>query len=283
MPVQCDIQIRDVSDEEFRQIDYAVMGEAFDVQNQLGRLCPELAYEVELARRLKAAGRKVATQVLVEVVHSEFVKEYWLDLVVDGFIYELKAIEAISTAHEAQAINYAALLGCTRVKILNFGAPKVGGRLIRRTQCQEADSSEFCDSAWQPISDSCRKLRLEFERFVSDIGSGCSTELYREFLIQLCGGPHLCLQSLPLELNSCRLGNESFTCHTPQGAFIVTGLTGSRDQYRLHVSRLLNLSPLSAIQWFNINGNEVTVETIQSESPSFHVQHSHAKTFQQQT
>jgi len=56
MPVRCDSAFRGASLNEFEKIDYVVMGCAYSIQNELGRLCDESIYQNDLVQRLFATG-----------------------------------------------------------------------------------------------------------------------------------------------------------------------------------------------------------------------------------
>jgi GxxExxY protein len=107
MPVRCDSAFRGASLNEFEKIDYVVMGCAYSIQNELGRLCDESIYQNDLVQRLFATGiRDVQTEVPLTVTYNGFCKMYYLDLVVEGIgLYELKAVGALAGAHEAQLIS----------------------------------------------------------------------------------------------------------------------------------------------------------------------------------
>ena len=131
MSIWCLLNIRPISVTGFNEIDRVVMGCAYASQNLLGRLCDEQVYENDLVLRLRAEGfPDVHTQVPVAVTYESFKKIYRLDLVVNQMVYELKAMDGFRPEHEAQAIHYAGLLAIDRVKLLNFGAAKVQGKLI---------------------------------------------------------------------------------------------------------------------------------------------------------
>ena len=95
----------------------------YAVYNNLGYGFLEKVYENALILELEKRGLKAKQQVPVQVYYeSKVVGEYFADLLVDGkVILELKAVEKLITAHEAQLINY---LKATNIQIgllLNFG------------------------------------------------------------------------------------------------------------------------------------------------------------------
>ena len=107
MPIHCPLSIRTLSADEFEQRDYRVMGHCYACQNELGRLCDECVYEADLKARLLAEGfREVHTQVPVTVTHRDFSKAYYLDLIADDALYELKTNTALTGEDDAQLIHH---------------------------------------------------------------------------------------------------------------------------------------------------------------------------------
>src|SRR5260370_36668691 len=118
MPIHCSMTFAHQSADEFEKLDYLVMGHAYASQNELGRLCVECAYEADLKARLLAEGfRSVQTQVPVTVTHRDFSKTYFLDLIADDALYELKAETNLIGEHDAQLLNYMFLVGIRRGKL----------------------------------------------------------------------------------------------------------------------------------------------------------------------
>lgn len=143
MPIHCPVKIESLSADEFEQLDYRVMGHAYASQNELGRLCDECAYEADLKARLLADGfQSVQTQVPLTVTHRDFLKKYFLDLIVDNALYELKAAATLVGEHETQLFNYLFLLGIQRGKLLNFRPPQVQGKIIA-TGLMQAERRRF--------------------------------------------------------------------------------------------------------------------------------------------
>ena len=115
MPIERTLQLRSVTDTEFDLIDEAVVRCAYASQNKFGRLFDERIYENDVAARLRAEGFAVHTQVSVTLTHSNFSKTYYLDLIVNEMLYELKVAAALAKEHQAQALHYAMLQDIRRV------------------------------------------------------------------------------------------------------------------------------------------------------------------------
>jgi len=78
------------------------------------------ALQVELLR----AGFKVELQVAIEIRYEGVVVgDYIADLLVnDELIVEVKAVNVLIPAHEAQAVNYLTATGKSEALLLNFGS-----------------------------------------------------------------------------------------------------------------------------------------------------------------
>ena len=101
-----------------------VIGAAMKVHRVLGPGFLEAVYLNALAHELLTCGYSIRTQVPLEVRYDDIVVgNYIADLAIDdALIIEIKAVQALAKAHEAQLVNY---LTATRVDVgllLNFGA-----------------------------------------------------------------------------------------------------------------------------------------------------------------
>ena len=106
-----------------RDLSYAVMAAAFEVQNTLGAGFLEKVYENALAVELSRRGIHVEVQKEIEVTYKDVsVGSYFADMLVDGeLIIELKASEAITKVNEAQILNYLKATGIKLGLLINFG------------------------------------------------------------------------------------------------------------------------------------------------------------------
>lgn len=100
-----------------------IIGAAYDVFNELGFGFLESVYENALEQVLIGNGHSVSRQSAIPVYfRGEKIGDYRADLIVDRkVIIELKAIQNLHPAHEAQLINY---LRTTTVEVgllFNFG------------------------------------------------------------------------------------------------------------------------------------------------------------------
>lgn len=95
----------------------------YDVYHELGYGFLENVYQNALYKELKYRGLKCEPQKKIEVFYKEeVVGLYYADLLIEGIIIlELKALDEIHSAHEAQLMNYLKATGVEVGLILNFG------------------------------------------------------------------------------------------------------------------------------------------------------------------
>jgi GxxExxY protein len=100
-----------------------IIGAAFEVQRVLGYGFLEKVYEAALAKELRSRGHRVVNQAEMEVTYKgEPVGVYYADLLVDdAVICEVKALDKLAPAHEAQLLNYLKATGTKVGLLLNFG------------------------------------------------------------------------------------------------------------------------------------------------------------------
>lgn len=264
--ITSEIPILPVSRDAFDKVDAAVMQCGYATQNHFGRLCEEEVYENDLKARLKAAGfDDVHTQVGLIVSHKGFQKTYRLDLVVDQVLYELKATNALMPEHDAQALNYAALLGLNRVKLINFGSPKVEGKL-HGTPFAEMDRKNIRidNSQWQPLSGACHNMAEWFEGLIQNIGGYLNSEIYKEALVWFCGEKDTCVLRLPVCREGQEVGKHACQLHCDECAFVVTGIKPGqgRENYLRQLRSLARALPIQAFQWINVHHLDVSFVTV---------------------
>jgi len=180
MPIEPSLHLHDLSQAAFDSLDAVVMRHAYAVQNKFGRFFDERIYENELAKRLRAEGFEVRTQVPVKVSHASFEKTYFLDLVVNEMVYELKVVAALMAEHQAQALNYAMLNDIRRIKLINFRSPKVVGELLYNPLSnKDRRSPLFVSGPFNALTPHCERLVAHVRHLVSDWGTHLSSCLYK--------------------------------------------------------------------------------------------------------
>jgi GxxExxY protein len=264
MPIHCPVTIPCLSAEEFEMLDYRVMGNAYAGQNELGRLCDECAYKTDLKTRLLADGfLSVSVEIPVTVTHRDFSKRYFLDLVADDALYELKAESNLVGEHDAQLLNYMFLLGVQRGKLLNFRPTKVQGRILA-TGLTQAERRRFTviQEHWRDMTPACAVLRQTFLELLKDWGAFLDIGLYQEALVHFLGGASNVELRVRLHRGDLDLGGQRMFVHAPGLAFRVTAFTESHGNIESHLRRLLAITDLDTIQWINLNHSKIEFTTI---------------------
>ncbi len=264
MPIHCPLSIARLEADEFDKVDYRVMGHAYACQNELGRLCDERVFEADLKARLIADGfRSVGIQIPITVAHADFKKTYFLDLIADDALFELKADTALVAEHEAQLLNYMFLLGLGRAKLLNFRTPKVQGKIVATSLTHE-DRRRFAlvIERWVEFTPECKLIHQTMLRVLADWGAFLDFNLYQTALIHFLGGVEKTEQRIKLSRSGMNLGTQRMLCHAPELAFRVTAVTRGQQSIESNLRRLLALSNLKAIQWINLNHAHIEFTTI---------------------
>jgi len=101
----------------------AVISGFYNVYNRLGVGFLEKVYENALLIEIEKIGLKAAAQRPISVYYDDLVVgEYFADILVEqSLILEIKAVSTLSSAHEAQSVNYLKATGLEVGLLLNFG------------------------------------------------------------------------------------------------------------------------------------------------------------------
>ncbi len=264
MPIHRTINLQDLSDTDFERIDDVVMRCAYAAQNQFGHRFDERIYENDVAARLRAEGFEVNTQVPVTVTHGSFQKTYYLDLIVNQMLYELKAAKGIVSEHDMQALHYAMLQDVRLVKLINFGEVRVRGKLLPNAMHgRSRHQPKMRISGWQPLSDSCERLVQQLNSVISDLGTHLDVRLYNEVLVHLLGGEVNCLQRADVCVDGQTRGTHLVQFHSPQHGFIMTSFHEPQPNFLLHCQVLLRHVPvLTGLQWINLSHSRLEITTV---------------------
>jgi GxxExxY protein len=268
MPIHAPPNLRRLDQDSFQQLDYTVMRHVFDCQNELGRLCDEEAYQLDLAGRLEEAGLgPVRLEESIRVQFQDFSKCYEVDLVVaDSAFYELKVAAALTGEHRSQMLNYLLLCQQPRGKLINLRPTKVQSEFVN-SRLSEADRLRFriCTEHWQALSPRCDWLRDIVQRLMMDWGAFLEINLYSEAITHFLGGEQMVVRQVPMSTMNRRLGLQRFHLLTPDTAFRFTALTEQQGAFASHLRRLLALTDLRGIQWVNLNHHDIELITITRE------------------
>ena len=117
-----------------------IIGCCFKVANELGPGFLEKVYENALAFELREAKVPFVQQQSIEVFYrGAKVGHYQADLIVEkGVIVEVKAVQALDSAHVAQCLNYMKGTGLVTCLLVNFGRAKIQVRRLSMNRGTEA-------------------------------------------------------------------------------------------------------------------------------------------------
>ncbi len=101
-----------------------IIGRAMSVHKTLGPGFLETVYHKALVHEITQSNLKVETEKPIAIIYEGVcVGDFIADLVVNNeLIVEIKAVQALAKAHEAQLVNYLTATGIETGLLLNFGS-----------------------------------------------------------------------------------------------------------------------------------------------------------------
>jgi len=113
-----------------------IIGAAIEVHRLLGPGLLESAYEACLCQELSLRGVTFASQVPIPLRYkgAEPIHGFRADLVAEGVLVEIKAVERLLAVHEAQLLTYLRLSGLEVGLLLNFHATTMKNGILRRVR-----------------------------------------------------------------------------------------------------------------------------------------------------
>ena len=111
---------------EEEELTFKIRGCVYEVFRVLGAGFLEQVYQLALLHELELQGLRAESQRGLEVTYKgKLVGSYVADILVeDCVVLELKAVQALTTAHEAQLLNYLKASGKRVGLLVNFAHPK---------------------------------------------------------------------------------------------------------------------------------------------------------------
>jgi GxxExxY protein len=253
-------RIRRVSQAEFGELAYSVMGCVFEIHQELGRFFHEKIYKRELAHRHP----DVQLEVPIEVRYKSFSKTYLLAvLVAGGGLFEFKAVEAIVPRHRAQSLNYLLLAELSHGKLINVRPEQVEHEFVNTTLTRE-DRLRFqmASERWNDRTLGGSRFREVLTALLRDWGTGLELPLYEEVLTHLLGGEARVLTDVEVRMPDHTLGHQKMRLAAPRTAFTLTALGQPSPNFETHARRLLCHADLDAILWADLGLKCVTFTTI---------------------
>lgn len=261
MPIIPHRDVRRLSQEEFREVSYAVMGHVFEIHKEFGRFFDEQIYKRELASRMP----EVTLEFPVVANHDTFSTTYHLDaLVADGGAFEFKTVESLAPRHRGQLYNYLLLLDLAHGKLVNVRGESIEHEFVNATlRPSERKAFEVVTERWDQ---SFGRSGFFLERLVSilqDWGTGLQLGLYDAALTHFLGGEAQVVRGVNVRGDGTVLGQQRMRLAEDDVAFRLTAFETENECFEDHARRLLRHVDLRAIWWVNIGLRRVTFRTIQ--------------------
>jgi len=113
---------------KLNELTEAIIGAAMTVHSVLGPGLLESAYEACLEFELSRQGFRVERQKPLPIVYQDVELDagYRVDLLVEGQVMlEIKAVDKLTSVHEAQLLSYLRLSGCHVGLLVNFNVTRL--------------------------------------------------------------------------------------------------------------------------------------------------------------
>jgi len=265
MPIKTQIDFRHIDETEFKEMDFFLMGEAFQLQNDMGRLFDEDVFRDRLQEKLLKRYECVAESGIT-LTHKTYSTRKRMDLVVDGgLICELKVVERLTPAHKSQLLEYMILSEVTRGKLINFGSPSVEGKLTPTNLTHERRRNiEFDASQWEAHDEKSRSFRDLLSELALDWGVFLRASTWIDAMTELLGGAHNVVMPVKVTSNSNRDLTQCMHLLTPDTAFRITAITSSLTRHENNLRKQIDSTELNRIQWANFNHQQLEFRTVVS-------------------
>ena len=260
MPITLRTPLRRLSQAEFGDLAYRVMGCVFEIHREMGRFFDEKIYKRELAHCCPG----VQLEVPIEVTHATFRKLQYIDVLAGGGgPFEFKAVDAITPRHPAQLLHYMLLAELGHGKLVNLRKESVEHEFVNTTLTRD-DRIRFgiADWSWTDKPTGAEQFREMLTALLRDWGTGLDLQLYEEALTHLLGGEAQVLADVEVCTAEHTLGHQKMRLAAPRVAFALTTLPEADAGFESHTRRFLRHTKLEAILWANIGLKLVTFTTI---------------------
>jgi len=265
MPIKHKMAIKPIAESEFHLLDYKIMELVFSIHKDLGRFCDEKIYQNELSYRCKKMGiAKVATEVPIQVSYKDFIKHYYMDLLVNNAVlYEFKAVKNLTGEHQKQALNYLLLMGMQNGKLVNMRPQSVQYRFVS-TKLTPEKRYKFTidDQEWKNIDEDSIWLKRLMAKLLSEWGVFLDTNLFYDAIKHFQGGEENIVKKIEIVRDSRILGTQKAHLLNPTVAFKISAVTKDGSFYEKHLHRFISHTSLRAIQWINFDHDKIVFKTI---------------------
>lgn len=120
----------------YKELSYLIVGAAMEVHRVLGPGFLEVVYQASLAHEFTLRNIRFEQYKKLPVIYKGIlVGDYIADFVIeDKIILEIKAVSALHSRHEAQAIHDLTATGLQLAILLNFGAESLQSHRIAKSR-----------------------------------------------------------------------------------------------------------------------------------------------------
>ena len=264
MPISTSVPIKQIDKAAFHRIDEMVTESALEIHHEFGRFLDLKLYQSALAQRIQQAGYSVAREVKVMASLGDYQKEFVIDFIIDGcVIVETKTVTKLTSLHRAQLMNDLFLTNASHGTLLNFRTESVEHDLVSSALTEAARKNIPCTAIdWKILSTECQTFHDALCRILCDWGSRLDVSVYRDAVIHLLGGEEKVAREVPVNAHHGPLGLQKMHLLTDEIAFSITASQVPLKRLVEHQQRMLQHTPLRAIQLVNLNRQHVSLHTI---------------------
>jgi len=264
MPINCGAQIELISEEEFYKYDYKVMGLAFSIHKEFGRLWNEEILKNELVFRCRREGFDVSTELPVKASFQTFSKTFYVDLLLNNaIVYELKAVKSLTNEHQQQTLNYLFLLGVHHGKLINMRPPSVESRFVSTNITREKRYDfKIDDQDWQNLDKDSEWLKQMMLNLINEWGTFLDITLFYDAIVHFRKGRDHVIKKIKVTNNKHFLGIQKLHLLNVNTAFQLSSNIKQAKYYEQHLRQFLRYTSLKALQWINFNHEKILFKTI---------------------
>ena len=266
MPILPKHPVEKISEQEFHKLDYAIMGIAFDVHNQLGRFYDEKIYQNKLLDACRKSGMEAEAEFEVKLTHKNFSKSFFIDLLVNRCsVYELKTIKAVQEPQRIQTLDYLFMTDTNHGKIINFRPPSVESEFVSTSlNHQDRHSFKIREAGWIEHSEKATRIRILLAELLDDWGVFLNTAIYQEAIFHFLGDGTDIVQPIEIKSGNTLLGHQKTPLLSSTETFCLTSVTRDLSTYQMHLLRFLSHTQLKSLYWINFNRFEVQLTSLEN-------------------
>lgn len=261
MPIAPLHPVRRLTQEEFKDLSYAVMHHVFEIHNEFGRFFDEGIYKRELGCRYPG----VELEFPIVASHGGFSTEYYLDaLIGDGGVFEFKAAQRLAPRHRSQLYNYLLLLDLAHGKLVNVRPESVEHEFVNATLSPaDRHSFQIVVDRWNRTLKGGELVMGALVELLHDWGTGLEIGMYEAALTHFLGGAEQVVRKVAVRGANRTLGYQPMRHAAEDVAFRLTAFKTENGDFEEHARRLLRHVDLRAILWVNICLERVTFTSVE--------------------